>query len=153
MDIIEQRLWELGYKLPVPPAPKGAYLPVSRWGGLLFSSGTGSNVNGVRLYTGKVGRDVTVEQAQESARLALLNNLANIRAAVGSLEPIRILKLNGYVNCAEGFDRQAAVIDGASQMLETLFGEKGRHARVAVGVYELPFHLSVEIELIATVEE
>lgn len=149
---IEEKLQALGYELPTPPTPKGAYLPVNRVGNLLFTSGTGSNINGVRLYTGKVGAEVSLEQAQESARLALLNNLANIKAAVGSLESIRILKLTGYVNSAQNFDRQAAVIDGASQLLEQLYGERGRHARSAIGVYELPFHLSVEVELVAVVE-
>lgn len=151
--MVEEKLKELGYELPTPPSAKGAYLPVTRYGNLFFTSGTGSNINGVRLYTGKVGKDVTLEQAQESARLALLNNLANLKNAAGSLEHVRILKLTGFVNCAEGFSQQAAVIDGASLLLEKLFGEKGKHARSAIGVYELPFHLSVEIEMVAVLEQ
>lgn len=152
MDV-ENKLAQLGYELPVPPSPKGAYRPVTRYGNLLITSGTGSNINGVRHFLGKVGREVTIEQAQESARLALLNNLANLRNEVGSLEHIRILKLTGFVNCVAGFDKQAAVIDGASQLLEKIFGENGKHARSAIGVYELPFNLSVEIEMIAVVED
>lgn len=149
---IEEKLLALGYELPTPPTPKGAYRPVTRYGKLLYTSGTGSNINGVRYFLGKVGRDVTVEEAQESARLALLNNLANLKAEVGSLEHLRILKLTGFVNCEEGFDRQATVIDGASQLLEQLFGARGCHARSAIGAYELPFHLSVEIEMVAVEE-
>lgn len=151
--MVEEKLKELGYELPTPPSAKGAYLSVARYGNLFFTSGTGSNINGVRLYTGKVGKDVTLEQAQESARLALLNNLANLKNAAGDLEHVRILKLTGFVNCVEGFSQQAAVIDGASLLLEQLLGEKGKHARSAIGVYELPFHLSVEIEMVAVLEE
>lgn len=148
---IEQRLAELGYELPVPPMPKGAYLPAVCAGGLVFSSGTGSNVNDQRLYTGKVGIEINMEDAQESARLALLVNLANVKSVVGSLDNLRIVKLTGFVNSGAAFHQQAAVIDGASLLLEKLYGERGRHARSAIGVAELPFNLSVEVELVAEI--
>lgn len=148
---IEEKLAQMGYKLPTPPTPKGAYRPVTRCGDILFTSGTGANIDGIRHFLGKVGDTVTLEEGQESARLALLNNLANIKAELGTLEGLRILKVNGFVNSAPGFNQQPAVVDGASVMLEQLFGEAGRHARSAVGVYELPFDLSVEIEMIVSV--
>lgn len=149
---VEDRLKGLGYELPTPPSPKGAYRPVTRCGNILFTSGTGANIHGVRHFLGKVGDTVTLEEAQESARLALLNNLANIKAELGSLEHVRVLKLTGFVNSASGFNRQPAVVDGASIMLEYLFGENGHHARSAIGVNELPFDLSVEIEMVVAVE-
>jgi len=149
---IEEKIKEMGLSFPTPPTPKGAYKPVVRTGNLIFSSGTGSNVNGVRLYTGKVGLDVSISDAQESAKLALLNNLANIKAEVGSLDSIRIIKLTGFVNSAPGFTEQAKVIDGASLFLEKIMGEKGKHARSAIGVCELPFNLSVEIEMVVEVQ-
>ena len=149
---IEEKLKEIGFELPNPPSPKGAYLPVRRYGNLIFTSGTGANINGVRYYLGKVGDNVSLEEAQSSAQLALLNNLANIKASLGTLEGLKILKLTGYVNCTNDFNKQAAVIDGASNMLEALYEENGRHARSAIGVSSLPFDLSVEIELIVAIE-
>ena len=150
---VEEKLKELGYELPTPPTPKGAYRPVTRCGDILFTSGTGANINGIRHYLGKVGSNVTLEEAQESARLALLNNLANIKAEAGTLEGLRILKLTGFVNSAPGFNKQPAVVDGASVLLQQLFGDNGCHARSAIGVAELPFDLSVEIEMVVTFQQ
>ena len=151
---LKTRLGELGYKLPEPPEPKGAYLPVRRFGNILFSSGTGANIQGVRYYTGCVGKTVTEEEARESGRLALLNNLANIYREVGDdIKYLKILKLTGYVSSATDFHAQAKVIDGASTLLYDIFGENGRHARSAIGVASLPFDLSVEIELVAAIEK
>ena len=150
----EARLGELGYKLPVPPEPKGAYLPVRRYGNLIFSSGTGANIKGVRYYTGCVGKSVTLEEARESGRLALLNNLDNIYHEVGDdIRYLKVLRLTGYVSSDPDFHDQAKVVDGASMLLYDIFGENGRHARSAIGVASLPFDLSVEIELVVSIEK
>ena len=143
---------ELGYELPEPPSPKGMYLPVRNVGTLFFTSGTGCNIKGVRYYTGKVGGNVSLEEAQESARVALLNNIANIYAVVGEkIWDITVLKLTGYVNSDPAFNQQAKVIDAASELLYKIFGDVGRHARSAIGVAALPFDLSVEIELVVSI--
>lgn len=152
-DFIE-RIKALGYELPVPPSPKGAYLPVRRYGNILFSSGTGANINGTRYFTGCVGKTVSVEDAIESGKLALLNNLANIYASIGNeIDHLKVLKLTGYVNSDSDFHEQAKVVDGASTLLFDIFGENGRHARSAIGVASLPFNLSVEIELVVAIEK
>ncbi len=153
-ESFKDKVAALGYELPSPPSPKGSYLPVRRYGELIFTSGTGANINGTRLYTGTVGKTVSVEDAQKSARYALLNNLANIYAEVGEdIKYLRVLKLTGYVSSSHDFHEQAKVVNGASDFLFDLFGENGRHSRSAIGVSSLPFDLSVEIEMIAVIEK
>lgn len=146
-----QRLAELGLSLPPVPAPAGAYLPALRHGDLIYTSGQLPLVDGVLAYTGLVGAEVSVEQAQECARLCALNALA----AVGSLIPLarltRIVKMTGFVASAPGFTQQPAVINGASELLAEVFGDAGRHARSAVGVAALPAGTPVEVELVAAV--
>lgn len=142
----------LGISLPEPPSAKGIYLPVVRHGDLIFTSGTGANINGQRLYTGKVGASVTLEDARKSAYWAVLNNISNIYSVIGEdIKKLRILKLTGYVNSDPGFIQQAKVVDGASEVLVAIFGDAGKHARSAIGVASLPFELSVEIELVAEI--
>lgn len=145
---IEQRLRELGLKLPSPRPPVGLYAPAVISGAYLYLSGAGAAAPGNVL--GRVGRDLTLEQGREAARAAILMLLANANAALGDLDRItRVVKLLGFVNSAEGFYRQPEVIDGASALLLDLFGpEKGTHARSAIGVFCLPFNLPVEIEMI-----
>lgn len=148
------RLKELGFELPDPPTPKGVYFPTRRFGNIIFTSGTGANIKGVRYYTGCVGRNVSVEEAIESGRLALLNNLANIYKEIGNdIYYMKVLKLTGYVASDPNFHEQAKVIDGASSLLFDLFGENGCHSRSAIGVASLPFNLSVEIELVVAIEK
>jgi len=146
-----QRLAELGLSLPPVAAPAGAYLPALRHGDLIYTSGQLPLVDGVLAYTGLVGAEVSVEQAQECARLCALNALA----AVGSLIPLarltRIVKMTGFVASAPGFTQQPAVINGASELLAEVFGDAGRHARSAVGVAALPAGTPVEVELVAAV--
>lgn len=140
----EARLKELGYELPEAPKPVAAYVPTVQTGNLVFVSGQGPFGTGV---TGKVGADVTVEQAQDAARITCLNGLAQIKAAVGDLGRVtRIVKLTVFVASAPGFGDQPKVANGASELLQEVFGEAGRHARSAVGVAELPFDIPVEIE-------
>jgi enamine deaminase RidA (YjgF/YER057c/UK114 family) len=149
---VEAKLRELGVTLPKPPEPVGAYLPALQIGDLLFLSGTTCYVDGGFLYTGHVGADLTVEEGYDAARQTALNLLSVIKATLGDLDRVeRVVKLNGYVNSAPGFDRQPEVINGASDLLEKIFGQRGKHARTSLGVNELPSHIPVEIELIVQV--
>lgn len=145
----EERLKELGLTLPEAPKPVAAYVPSVRTGNLVFVSGQGPFGTGV---VGKVGAEVTVEQAQEAARVTCLNGIAVIKAEVEDLARVsRIVKLTVYVASAPGFVEQPKVANGASELLEQVFGAAGRHARAAVGVSELPFGIPVEIEFVVEV--
>jgi enamine deaminase RidA (YjgF/YER057c/UK114 family) len=146
---VEGRLRNLGYELPAVPRPAGSYVPATRAGSLLFTAGQVPFKEGQLPYTGKVGQDVSVEEAKEAARLCALNALAAINAEVGSLDSVsRIVKITGYIASAPGFNDQPEVMNGASDLIGELFGEKGLHARSAVGVAELPLNAPVEVELI-----
>lgn len=146
---VEERMAELGISLPTTPNPVANYVPAVRVGDLIFASGQTPTRGGVPTIRGKVGADVSVEAAADAAAVAALNCLAEIRSVVGSLdEVVRIVKVNGYVASAPGFQDQPAAINGASLLLEQIFGEAGRHARSAIGVAELPGGVPVEIELI-----
>jgi enamine deaminase RidA (YjgF/YER057c/UK114 family) len=144
----EARLAELGIELPAPAQPGGNYVPAKRHGDTLYLSG-----HGPTEPTGKVGTDLTLEQAYEAARQTGLLLLAALRAELGSLDEVKsIVKLLGMVNCAPGFNNTPGVINGCSDLLVEVFGEEiGRGARSAVGMAELPFDIPVEIELIAAV--
>jgi len=142
-------LKELGYSLPEPPKPIASYVPSVRVGKLLFVSGVLPLVNDRPLYTGKLGREVTLEQGYEAAKVAALNALSIIKSSLGSLEKVRrVVRLVGYVASVEGFNEQPKVVNGASDLLIQVFGDKGKHSRVAVGVMELPRGAPVEIEMI-----
>jgi enamine deaminase RidA (YjgF/YER057c/UK114 family) len=145
----EARLAELGLELPPAPAPMAAYIPTVRTGDLVFVAGQGPVRDGRPSCIGKVGADVTLEQAHEAARVSCLNGLAAIKAELGSLDAVkRFVQLRVYVASAPGFIEQPLVANGASELLEQVFGEAGRHVRAAVGVSELPFNISVEIEFV-----
>jgi enamine deaminase RidA (YjgF/YER057c/UK114 family) len=148
----EARLVELCIRLPSPPKPIGSYLPAVQVGDLLFLSGTTCYTEGGLLHRGRVGSDLTLEQGQAAARQTALNLLAILRASLSDLGRVaQVVKLNGYVNSAPDFDQQPAVINGASDLLVEIFGERGRHARASIGVSDLPGHIPVEIELIVQV--
>jgi enamine deaminase RidA (YjgF/YER057c/UK114 family) len=148
----EAKLTELGLTLPPAPKPVATYIPAVRAGDLLFLSGTGPFKDGRIAFVGKLGRDLTVEQGYEAARLTLLNALAMVRQELGTLDRVvRIVRLTGHVASAEGFTQQPAVINGASDLLVRIFGEAGRHARLALGAAELPLNMCIEIELILQV--
>jgi len=149
---VDAKLAELGITLPPAPKPVATYIPAVRAGDLLFLSGTGPFRDGRIAFAGKLGRDLTVEQGAEAARLTLLNALAMVRQELGTLDHVvRIVRLTGHVASAEGFTQQPAVINGASDLLVQIFGEAGRHARLALGAAELPLNMCIEIELILQV--
>jgi len=148
----EDRLRELGIELPAPGPPMGSFVPARRVGNLLYLSGQGPQQPDGSWITGKVGSDLTLEQAVEAARLTGIVSLAVIRHALGSLDAVAgIVKLLGMVNTAPGFNDTPAVINGCSDLLIEVFGEAGRHARSAVGMAELPSDISVEIEMIVEI--
>ena len=148
----EEQLKELGIELPQAPKPVATYIPAVRAGNLLFLSGVLPMQNGQLAYTGKLGRDLTVEQGMQAAKMALLNALAIARQELGTLDRItRVVKVVGHVASAEGFTDQPQVMNGASDLLVEIFGDAGRHARVAIGAAELPRRAAVEIEVILAV--
>ncbi|MFD2417616.1 RidA family protein [Amycolatopsis pigmentata] len=145
------RLSELGITLPPVAAPVAAYVPAVRTGSLVYTSGQLPFVGGELPATGKVGAEVSPEEAKRHARTCVLNALAAVDAAVGVDSIVRVVKLVGFVASAEGFTGQPAVINGASELLGEIFGDAGAHARSAVGVAELPLGAPVEVELIVEV--
>lgn len=154
MSQVEARLQELGYQLPEAPTPVAAYVPFVKTGSLVFISGQGCVRNGQVMFKGKVGREYSEEEGQEAARLCCLNLLAQLKKACdGDLDRVkRIVKLLGWVNCTDDFERQPWVINGASQLLEAVLGDKGRHARSAVSANALPQGITVEIEMVVEIE-
>ncbi len=151
---IEDRLQELGIELTEVFPPAGMYVGAVRTGSLVFVSGAGPIRPDGTFVTGKVGGDVELDAAKEAARLAGLQLLGVLRAELGSLDRVaRVVKTLGMVNCAPGFNRTPAVIDGCSELLIEVFGEAGRGARSAVGMAELPFDIAVEIELVVEVTD
>ena len=147
------RLGELGITLPAVPAPAGAYVPAVRAGSLVFTAGQVPFVDGKVAATGKVGREISPEEAKGHARTCALNALAAVDALVGLDQVTRVVKVVGYVASAEGFTGQPGVLNGASELLGEVFGDAGQHARAAVGVAELPLGVPVEVELIVEVGE
>lgn len=145
----EERAKSLGIVIPKAATPLGAYVLAARSGTLLFTAGQGPVRDGVMISKGKVGKEITVEEAYEAAKLSALNCLAAAKSVLGSLDRVeRVVKVNGYVNSAPGFTEQAKVMNGASDLLVQIFGENGRHARTSVGVAELPQNISVEVDLV-----
>src|SRR3954451_23779955 len=145
------RLAELGLTLPSVTPPLAAYVPAVRTGNHVYVSGQVPMADGALLATGKVGADVSPEQAKELAARCALNALAAIHALVGLDRVVRVVKVVGFVASAEGFTGQPGVINGASEFLGEVFGDAGKHARSAVGVAELPLGAPVEVELIVEV--
>lgn len=152
MTTPEGRLAELGIDLPAAPRPLGSYVTVVRTGNLLFTSGHGPIAPDGTVTTGRVGIDLDVPAGQAAARLTALNLLATLRHELGSLDSLtRVVKVLGMVNCAADFTEHPNVINGCSDLLVELFGDRGRHARSAVGMGSLPFNMAVEIELVVEV--
>lgn len=147
------KLAELGLKLPDVSPPLAAYVPAVRTGNHVYVSGQLPLADGKLLATGKVGAEVSADQAKELAARCALNALAALESVVGLGKVVRIVKVNGFVASANGFTDQPSVINGASELLGEVLGEAGRHARSAVGVAELPRNAPVEVDLIAEVAD
>lgn len=151
---IENKLRALGFGLPDPPVPAANYIGYVRVGNLLFVGGNIGRINGELKYAGKVGATVTLEQAYEAARNCALNHLAIIKAALGDLDKVeRIVKVLGYVNVAPGFTDMPKVVNGESDLLVQLWGERGQHTRAAVGVASLSKDSPVETEVTVQIKE
>lgn len=145
----EARLAELSLTLPTPPSAAGSYVPTVRTGNLLYCAGTICAMNGQMTHTGQVGKEQTVQTGYKSAEICALNTLANIKAAVGSLENVaRIVFVSGFVNAIDGFTDSPAVINGASDLFVKIFGEAGKHARAAVAVNGLPRGSTTEVQVV-----
>lgn len=152
MNSPEERLAELGLAVPAVPTPVAVYLPAVRTGNYIFTSGQLPMRDGQLIATGKVGGEVTVEQAVECARQCALNAIAAVRAEIGDLSKIkRIVKVVAFVASTDDFTGQPGVANGASELFGEVFGELGRHARSAVGVSVLPLDAPVEVELLVEV--
>ena len=152
--MIDTRLKTLGIRLPEAAKPSFNYVPVTLHRGVAYVAGQLPKVDGEVKVKGKVGADVDLTTAREEARICILQGLACLRSALGSLDRIdQILKINGYVASAPGFNDQPKVLDAASDLLVEIFGDRGRHARAAVGVAELPRNAAVEIEMTVSFRE
>lgn len=153
MGKIEEKLNLMKVEIPPPTAPKGNYCLYVKQGNVLHICGhIPSTSNG--LIKGKVGKDLNVEQGYESAKTCAINILGTIQSAIGTLDKVvRIVKIVGFVNCTDDFEQQPAVINGASDFFVEVFGEKGKHARSAVGTNALPLGIATEVECIVEVEE
>ena len=151
---VDAKLKDLGITLPEPPRPVATYDSSARTGKLLFISGQLPLVEGRLQKVGKVGTQFSIEEAQEAARRATLNALAVAKSALGSLDNVsRVVRLTVYVASASGFTDQPRVANGASELLISIFGDAGRHARVALGAAELPLGAPIEIELVLEVRD
>lgn len=149
--MIEERIKALGISLPDPPAPAGSYVPAVRTGDLVYISGQIPIKDGRVAYTGNVTDD-NISEAQESARMCAIGILAQAKREIGSLDKVaRIVRLSGFVSSAPGFSQHPKVINAASDLMEEVFGQNGRHARIAVGVAGLPLDAMTEIDAIIEV--
>ena len=150
----ETRLKAKGIVLTTPGKPVANYVNAVRVGNLLYLAGKGPTKPDGSNITGKVGKDLTIEQGYEAAKLTALNHLAVLKAELGSLNKVkRIVKVLGMVNCTEDFKDQPKVVNGYSDMMVEIFGDKGKHARSAVGMYALPMNIAVEVEVIVEIED
>ena len=151
--MIEEKLEAMGIKLPTPPTPAGSYIPVVRSGNLLFISGQIPMEEGKVVFTGKVS-DENMETAKKSARLCAINLLAQIKRETGDMDKVtRIVRLSGFVNSDPNFYKHPIIINAASDLFFEIFGEKGKHSRIAVGVASLPLNSMTEIDAIVQIQE
>ena len=150
---IDNKLKELGITLKSPPSPVANYIPVQQTGNLIYLSGQGPRNENGEFITGKVGSDITAEEAYDLARNTAINLLSAMNAYLGSLDRVsKIVKVLGMVNAVQDFTDHPKVINGCSDLFVEVFGEKGKHARSAVGMGSLPNNMAVEIEIIVEIE-
>jgi enamine deaminase RidA (YjgF/YER057c/UK114 family) len=153
VNLISEKLKQLGLALPEAPEPIAQYVPATQVGSILFVSGQGPIVKGRPAYVGRVGNELALEDGYEAAKLCALNSLAVAEQLLGSLERVeQIVHVRGFVNSSPSFHDQPAVINGASDLFVCLFGDRGRHARAALGTSNLPGNIPVEIELVLAVK-
>jgi enamine deaminase RidA (YjgF/YER057c/UK114 family) len=151
---IEERLKELKIDLPIAPSPKANYVNAVRTGNLIFLAGKGPTHPDGTHITGKLGVDLTIEQGYEAARLTGINQLAALKSELGDLNKVkRIVKVLGMINSSPDFTDQSKVMNGYSDLMVEVFGEKGKHARSSVGMCSLPFGIAVEVEMVVEVED
>jgi len=150
---VRDSLRDLGLEVPIAAKPVAAYVPAIRTGNLIFTAGQLPLVDGQMVATGKVGQEVDVEQAKKLAEVCALNCLAAVETVVPIERILRIVRVVGYVNGIAGFTNQPAVINGASELFLTLWGDSGKHARSAIGVYDLPLDSPIELELVVQISE
>lgn len=149
----EEKLRAMGITLEEPPAPIANYVNAVRTGNLIFLAGKGPRKSDGSYITGKVGTELSIEQGYEAARLTAINQLSALKAEIGDLSKVRrIVKVLGMVNAPDDFTKHPAVVNGFSDLMVAVFGDKGKHARSAVGMSSLPNGMAVEIELIVEVE-
>jgi len=150
---VEEKLEELGISLPIAPSPLANYVLVQQSDSLLYLSGAGPMVNGKIMYQGKLGKELSIDQGYEAAKLTGLNIISILKEYLGDLDRVdQIIKLNGYVASCNNFVNQPAVINGASDLFVSVFDEAGKHARSAVATNVLPFNMPVEIEVIVRIK-
>jgi enamine deaminase RidA (YjgF/YER057c/UK114 family) len=153
MSDVEKRLAAAGHSLPPAPKPAAAYIPWTRAGNLLFIAGQIPTKDGKPTMTGKVGKELTLAQAQEMAQLCALNAIAALKeASGGQLDKVRLLRTQNYCNCAPGFTDIHVAANGASELFLLAFGDRGRHARTSIGMAELPLNVPFEVEVTAVLE-
>lgn len=150
---IEKKIEALGLELPEVPQPVASYIPAVHSGNYVFTSGQLPVIKGELKRRGKVGSDLSIEEGYECARVAALNCLAAVKSVVGALDRMRrVVRVVGFVNSAPGFEDQPKVINGASDLLVEIFGDQGKHARLALGTNELPLGAPVEVEMVVEVQ-
>ena len=151
---IETKLEELGITLPEAPAAVAAYQPWIRTGNLIFTSGQLPFRNGQIAYEGKLGAELSQDDGYQAARQCALNAIAQLKAASGNLDKIqKIVRIEGYVHCADGFRGHPQVLNGASDLVAEIFGEKGKHTRLALGINEMPLNAAVQLAMTAEVAD
>ena len=151
---VEARLTSLGIQLPPPPPAVAAYEPWMRTGNLVLTSGQLPWLNGEMAFSGKCGAEITEDQGYQAARQCAINAIAQLKAAASDLDRVRqIVKVDGYVHAAPGFRGHPQVLNGASELIRSVFGERGRHARLAVGIDEMPLNAAVQICVTAEIED
>lgn len=150
--MINEKLESLNLTLPIPPKPAGAYIPVVKTGNIAYVSGQIPIKDGKVAYKGKVPSTQSLEQAQEAAKLCVINAMAQLKLELGDLEKIsKIIRVSGFVNSEPDFTDQPKVINAASNLLFKIFGEKGQHSRIAIGVASLPLDATIEIDMIVEI--
>ena len=153
MSKVEERIRELGFELPNAPKPVASYVPITRTGNLLFISGQGATQNGKAVMTGHIGAELSIQDGYKAAQICAVNALSVLRDEIGDLDKVnKIVKVLGFINSAPGFDKQPLVLNGFSDFIENVYGEKGKHARSAISSNELPFGTPVEVEMIVEIK-